>query len=192
MVSAASVAKVFTALVALQLWEGGYFALGDDVNQRLRRFKVPDFEGHVLTIWHLLTHTDGFKARITGDGIRPDEPFPELREAAREYMPRRILPPGKQITYGSYASNLLGVLIEDISGKPFEEYVKEHILKPLKMHHTTFRRPLPEDLLEGLAPGCELREGKFTALPFVASRMAPQGGTLHDCCRHGTLCASTP
>lgn len=174
--SAASVAKAFTALATLQLYERGCFGLDDDVNAHLRAFKVPDFRGCPVTVRQLLTHTDGFESRITADAMRPGEPVPPLREAAQRHMPRRILPPGEQLTYGSYASNLLGVLIEDVSGQPFEEYVETNILAPLGMARTTFRRPLPEALSRDLAPGCSVVGDDFVPLPFIASRMAPQGG----------------
>lgn len=176
--SAASVAKAFTALATLQLYEQGIISLDEDVNTYLRSFKLPDFQGKPITVRQLLTHTEGFEARITADAVPPGEPVPPLKEAAKQNMPRRILPPGEQLTYGSYASNLLGVLIEDLSGQPYEQYVEENILKPLGMARTTFRQPLPQALSADLASACVFDEQQqdFVTLPLIVLRMAPQGG----------------
>lgn len=175
-VSGASVAKTFTALAVLQLHERGLLDLDRDVNAYLRDLQVPGFPGSPLTVRHLLTHTDGFEARIVADALRPGEPRPALREAAARLMPARVLPAGEALTYGSYAANLLGVLVEDLSGQPFEEYIEANLLRPLGMERTSFRWPLPQGLLADLAPGSAPADGGFAPLPPVASRMSPQGG----------------
>jgi CubicO group peptidase (beta-lactamase class C family) len=66
----------------------------------------------------------------------------------KEYLsaipaPKRIYPPGTLPAYSNYGANLAGYIVQRISGEPFSSYIEHHILNPLGMRRSTFRRPPP-------------------------------------------------
>lgn len=173
---AASIAKVFSVVGVLQLYERGLIHLDDDVNQYLVDFQVPDDYPEPVTFHSLLTHTDGFEARIIGDAARTPKDLRALRAVVQTNLPERVAPPGKFLTYGNYGTNLAGVLIEDISGVPFVTYMDTNIFKPLEMHRTTFEQLLPPEWMPDLAVGYGYSNGMFDPKPFVYVNSLPQGG----------------
>jgi len=173
---AASITKIFSAIGVLQLYEQGLIDLDDDVNRYLVGFQIPDDYPQPVAFRHLLTHTDGFEARIIGDAARTSADLRPLRAVVQDNMPDRVAPPGGFLTYGNYATNLSGVLIEDISGVPFTAYMESNIFKPLEMHRTTFAQLLPTEWMPDLAVGYGYSNGMFDRKPFVYVNSLPQGG----------------
>lgn len=135
-----------------------------------------------MTIRHLLTHTAGLGysiiqngpikaayegagivpgqvSRMTFPGISPAPPAPSLAEFADRLatMPL-VYQPGTKWSY-SISLDLLGRVIEVVSGQPFDAYLRDHLFGPLGMDSTGFRVP----------------EGQVDRL---ASNYAPFGGTL--------------
>src|SRR5207302_10850285 len=72
------------------------------------------------------------------------------------HMPKRIFPPGTTPAYSNYATTMAGYIVERVSGKPFNDYINENILKPLGMEHTTFAQPLPPELKVLMSNGYQL------------------------------------
>lgn len=173
---AASITKIFSVVGVLQFYERGLIDLEDDVNQYLVDFQIPDDFPQPVTFHHLLTHTDGFEARIIGDAVRTPAELRPLRAVVRDNMPERVAPPGRFLTYGNYATNLAGVLIEDISGISFAAYMESNIFRPLEMDHTSFEQTLPSAWLSNLAVGYGYDAGVYDAKPFVYVASLPQGG----------------
>jgi CubicO group peptidase (beta-lactamase class C family) len=66
-----------------------------------------------------------------------------------------------------------GYIVERISGRPFDEYVAENILKPLNMTHSTFTQPLPSELAPFMSNGYRL--GSAEAGPFEVINAFPAG-----------------
>ena len=62
------------------------------------------------------------------------------------YQPARVNPPGAQTAYSNYATALAGLIVENVSGVPFIDYIRQEILEPLGMEHSSFAEPLPEPL----------------------------------------------
>ena len=60
----------------------------------------------------------------------------------RDHLPARVRAPGEAVSYSNYGVVLAGLVVQDVSGIPFNEYVETHIFQPLQMQHTTFREPL--------------------------------------------------
>ncbi|MEV0231878.1 serine hydrolase [Nonomuraea sp. NPDC050786] len=150
----ASTAKTFTAIAALQLVEQGRLDLHADVNTYLRNFKIKDtFPGRPVTLEHLLTHTAGFEDNVLGSSWEDPTAAPPLAKVVESGQPERVRPPGTVLAYDNYAYNLAGHLVEVASGRPFAEYVRQHILAPLGMTGTSFAAPLPGPLTATLAQG---------------------------------------
>ena len=173
---AASIAKIFTVIGILQLEEQGLIRLDDDVNRYLQDFQIPETFSEPITFRHLLTHTDGFEARIIGDAARAPANLRPLSEVVRANLPLRIAQPGRFLTYGNYGINLAGVLIEEISDVPFSSYMADQIFEPLEMVRTTFKQALPSEWIPDLAIGYGYGAQGFEPKPYVFVDSLPQGG----------------
>lgn len=161
-----STSKLFTWTSVMQLYEQGKVDLDADVNTYLD-FKIPDTFKEPITLRHILTHTAGFEDGGLGYLIQyyPNHGVP-LAEAMEKYIPRRLNPPGKVSSYSNYATALAGLIVQNVSGMPFNEYVKTHILQPLEMQHTTFDEPLSDDMEKQRVKGYTREAGVFAEQPF--------------------------
>jgi CubicO group peptidase (beta-lactamase class C family) len=136
----ASVSKVFTATSVMQMIEQGKLKLNGNVNQYLGDIQVKNPYQKPMTIKHLLTHTTGFEkdALRPGDIVLDLTQYYPLKEAIKDTMPKVTRQPGESQMYDNYASNLQGYIVENVSGKPFQDYIKKHIFQPLKMKNSDF------------------------------------------------------
>src|SRR6185503_254232 len=131
-----SISKLFTWTAVMQLFEQGKLDLDKDVNTYLD-FKIPDAFGKPITLKNIMTHTPGFEEQIK-DLFTVGNSKPDLGQYLKTHIPGRVFPPGTVPAYSNYATAVAGYIVERVSGRPFEEYVAENILKPLKMTHSTF------------------------------------------------------
>jgi CubicO group peptidase (beta-lactamase class C family) len=134
-----SITKTFTGLAIAQLVRAGRIrSVEDPVNLYLKRLQLEDAAGRAVTVRHLLTHTGGFEDRA-GD-VATDRPIPtpvSAQEIAR-IRPRQLREPGFGTAYSNFGTALLGVLLEDVTGKSARDYFREHIWVPLGMTATDF------------------------------------------------------
>lgn len=134
----ASVSKEFTAISILQLVEKKQLELTDDI----RKF-IPDFptQENIITIENLLTHTSGIK-RHTDINWAENEASKEFKKSIDviNYFKQDSLDflPNQRHSYVNMNYILLGHIIEKISGKTYEEYIRNNIFKPLNMSNTFF------------------------------------------------------
>lgn len=169
----ASMTKPITSVAVMMLYEEGHFRLHEPVSKFIPAFKemhvLPpeDAEDSVspvpatrqITIWNLLTHTSGLtyhwnerlgpkynEAGIT-HGLLQDEST--LAEKMKILATIPLLhQPGEKVEYG-LSIDVLGYLVEVVSGMPFNEFLAERIFKPLGMTDTHFF--IPEAKRERLA-----------------------------------------
>src|SRR3954469_161217 len=132
-----SVSKLFTWTAVMQLVEQGKLDLDKDVNTYLD-FKIPATYAEPITLRHIMTHTSGFEEVIKDLFVRDASQLRPLRDYVVNHVPRRIFPPGKIPAYSNYATALAGYIVERVSGKPYNDYVRDSILLPLGMNHSTF------------------------------------------------------
>ncbi|PRX97998.1 serine hydrolase domain-containing protein [Allonocardiopsis opalescens] len=139
----ASVSKSFTAAAALQLVEQGRLDLHTDVNAYLPEdVRIPDsFPGEPVTLHHLLTHTAGFADSVAGMAAASPGGVLPLAEYAAAYRPERVHPPGRFVAYSNYGTTLVGLIVQEVSGVPFEEYTAENVFAPLGMERSGFHQP---------------------------------------------------
>jgi CubicO group peptidase (beta-lactamase class C family) len=167
-----SVSKLFTWTAVMQLYEQGKLDLDRDVNQYLD-FQIPYAYGPV-TMKHILTHTAGFEGRIKDIIVTGSSP--DLGHYVKTHIPPQIFPPGTTPAYSNYATALAGYIVERISGQPFNDYIDQHILKPLNMTHSTFAQPLPGALLPLMSNGYARGSGKAeefeVVVPFPAGSLS--------------------
>ena len=152
-----SMTKPITSVAVMMLYEEGHFQLGTPVSEFIPAFEnmqvytedgsaIVDTERE-MTIKHLLTHTSGL---IYGGDW--DHPINERYRTADFYggdlahMAQALgnIPllhhPGDAWNYGM-STDVLGYLVEVVSGMPFAEFLKTRILNPLGMHDTAFSVP---------------------------------------------------
>ena len=129
-----SVTKQFTAAAILKLQEEGRLS----VNDKLSKF-FPDFpRGDEVTIHHLLTHTSGIKSFTS----KPDFMATVTASATNEQMidsfknDKFDFDPGSKMAYNNSGYFLLGAIIEKVSGKSFNDYLRDTFFEPLGMHDT--------------------------------------------------------
>jgi CubicO group peptidase (beta-lactamase class C family) len=150
---AASISKPVTALGVLKLVEERKIDLDTNVNQYLKRWKVPDNQFTVrqkVTVRELLNHTSGIGTH-NGDIYDPSTPVPTLLQLLEGEKPAKTPPiqvevvPGTEFAYSNGGYLVLSLLIEDVTGESFAEYMKRTVLDPIGMKHSTFDAPLPPE-----------------------------------------------
>jgi len=160
-----SISKLFTWTAIMQLYEQGKLDLDRDVNAYLD-YKIPDAFGKPITLKNIMTHTPGFEEQIK-DLFTVGNSKPDLGQYLKTHIPGRVFPPGTVPAYSNYATAVAGYIVERVSGRPFEEYVAENILKPLKMTRSTFAQPLPSDLAPLMSNGYRLGSGSAEAFEVI-------------------------
>ncbi len=158
---AASISKPVAAAAALALVSRGRLKLDEDVNTFLVSWKVPanEFtEKQKVTLRHLLTHSAG----VTVSGFRgyaEGEDVPTLAQVLDGAKPsnsgpvRVDIPVGSQFRYAGGGYQIVQQLVEDETKKPFAQSVRELVLEPFGMRHSTFVQPIPVDLRDEAATG---------------------------------------
>jgi CubicO group peptidase (beta-lactamase class C family) len=125
----ASVSKTFTVTAIMQLVEQHKLAISDPLEQYL-----PEFAGSGITIEELLTHSAGLR-----DWVQPSHSIDDSsvdRYVSRVAKHRRAYPPGRGWEYSDADFNLLGAVLEKVSGQTYPEYLGEHVFKPAGMTQT--------------------------------------------------------
>ena len=168
-----SVSKLVTATAVMQLVESGDVDLDTDVAEYVD-IDVPRSFDDPITLRHLLTHTAGFEERIRGL-IGPEGRPVDLRAALATDPPEQVYRPGTVPAYSNYGNALAGYVVERVSGEPFEQYVREHVLAPAGMTTATFEQPVPADLRDRQALGYGTASGPSTGFEVVG---VPPAGAL--------------
>lgn len=172
-----SVSKLFTWVAVMQQVELGKLDLDVDVNQYLKNFQIKDAFDQPITLRHIMTHTAGFEDGGLGYLIidDPKQAIP-LADAMKKYQPMRVNPPGAQTAYSNYATAVAGLIVANVSGLSFQDYIKQNIFDPLGMRQSSFEEPLPEELADHMAKGYALEQGVFVEKPFeIIANFAPAG-----------------
>ncbi len=147
-----SISKLFTWTAVMQQVEQGKLDLDRDVNEYLD-FKVPAKFDKPITLRNIMTHTSGFSETAKDMWVSNPKKLTTLRTYLINHMPARIFPPGTTPAYSNYATTLAGYIVQRVSGQAFDEYIADHIFKPLDMQHSTFVQPLPPNLKNLMSSG---------------------------------------
>lgn len=135
----ASISKTFIWVSVMQLVDEGKIDLNADVNTYLKRVKVKPGFGKPVTMNDLMAHRAGFEDTF-GDFVEAhgDKTF---EESLIRHAPRRVAPPGERTSYSNWGSDLAAQIVADVSGVPYDEFVRTRILKPLGMNATALHDP---------------------------------------------------
>jgi CubicO group peptidase (beta-lactamase class C family) len=172
----ASMSKWVTAVGVMHLVEQGRIDLDAPVSRYLKRWKLPPgkFSNNGVTVRRVLAHAAGLTDGLGYLGFAPGQTpqtLPESLGHAADAQPgadgivRVGIEPGTAWRYSGGGYTMLQMMIEDVTGKPFNTYMRETVLVPLGMTHSTFVNPDPAHLAEVYdANGRETYYRKFTAL----------------------------
>lgn len=136
----ASMSKAFTALAILKLRDEGKLSLDAPAERyipQLKAWRYPTSDSPRITVRNLLTHTAGFVE---------DNPWGDRQQVMSEAEFDKLLtagvafarPPGMAMEYSNLGYALLGRIITNISGKPYQDYIRGQIMQPLGMNSTTY------------------------------------------------------
>lgn len=190
---AASISKPVTALAALHLVEKSLLSLDLPVNEKLQSWKIPDnrfSKKEPVTLRHLLTHNSGLTIHgFPGYGVTSK--IPSIIQVLDGKKPANTGPvrvnilPGSQFRYSGGGFTVAQLLIEEVTQKPFFEFMKDTVLDPIGMKHSTFQQPLPPDKAPMASSAHEadgrVIEGKWHVYPEQAA--AGLWTTPSDLCR---------
>ena len=152
--SAESMSKPVTALAVLKLYEQHKIKLDRNVNDYLKRWKLPESSlpgPKTVTVRQLLTHTSGIGTH-NGELYDPSKPLPTLLNDLDGVPPSRTPAvrieetPGVKFHYANGGYEVLQLLIEDVTGESFTSFVDENILKPAGMTRSSYAVPLSDNL----------------------------------------------
>jgi len=138
--SLGSITKCFTATAIAQLLERGAIrSLDDPANRYLRRIKLPRKNDRDITVRNLITHRGGIDESIHELATLAPVPVPIAAVAIRERLPPIVRTPGENSVYSNIGYGVLGVLIEDVTGLTYGEYLRQNIFVPLDMANSYIR-----------------------------------------------------
>ncbi len=161
-----SLSKLVVATAVMQMVERGQLNLDTDVNDYLKTIEVP-----AVSLRQLLTHTAGFEERTFARLRLEEKDFISLNDYLSKRMPNQIFPAGKVAAYSNHGVALAGLVVEEISGLSFEEFVQQNIFGPLDMQNSTFI--LNEQSKTRLAKPYQIQKGQAIPTHFEYVQTIP-------------------
>ena len=145
----ASMSKWVTAWGVMTLVETGKLDLDKPVSTYLTRWHLPPsrFNNNGVTVRRLLSHKAGLTDGLGYAGFEPGEPVQDLVSSltrAADASPGKGgavfvgIEPGTEFRYSGGGYTLLQLVVEEVSGQSFNDYMRDHVLAPLGMRRSTF------------------------------------------------------
>jgi CubicO group peptidase (beta-lactamase class C family) len=135
----ASVTKTFTATTLMRLVAEGKVELHAPVRRYVPEFRLKDQQAaDKITVLHLLNHTAGLDWRVNADTGEGDDAL--ARSVAKMAEMELIALPGTRVSYSQAGYNLVGRIIEKVTGQTFERAVAQLLFEPLGLSHSFFAR----------------------------------------------------
>ena len=156
---AASISKPVTACAILRLAERGALSLDADVNEYLKSWKVQPnayTAESPVTLRGLLAHNagvtvQGFPGYVAGENVPTAVDVLAGKGNTDPVEVRSV--PGERCRYSGGGYTIAQVVLEDLTGMPFQSVMKAEVLGPVGMSESTFEQPLPEQLAAAGAVG---------------------------------------
>ncbi len=171
-----SITKQFTATAIMQLQEKGLLSVDDPITKYFPDYK--NAEG--VTIHNLLSHTSGIfnytndKAYLQNmrQNYPPEKIFATFKDRPLDFKP------GEKWNYSNSGYVLLGMIIEKVSGMPYEKYLTENIFKPLGMSNTGYDHT--ETVLKNRASGYNSNGSERVNAEFLDMSQPFSAGALYS------------
>jgi len=135
----ASLGKPMTGVAIMQLVEAGKLDLDAPVQRYLPDFRVADAAASAqITVRQLLYHTSGLPGTVGMEYVLSGDARPDALEARVGALRAVSLnrPVGASYEYSNAGYMILGLIIQQVSGQPYEGYMREHLFTPLQMQQT--------------------------------------------------------
>lgn len=181
-----SITKTFTAAGVMMLVESGQLRLDDPVDKHVAG--APDaWKG--ITLRHLLTHTSGIPDFINRPTVNlrldvtPDEVLKSVADKPLEF------PTGDRYAYSNTNYHLLGMVIDRVSGRPWQSFLQERIWDPLGMKDTriiSLADPIPHRAAGYLFQNGALQNGRFVAPSILGYAGGGIRSTVVDMAKYDT------
>ncbi|MEM5516370.1 serine hydrolase domain-containing protein [Henriciella sp. AS95] len=170
-----SITKSFTAIAVATLAAEGKI----DLNAPISTY-IPDYDGPAgdAPVWTLMNHTSG----ILNYNAQPE--FPQGTRKAFTQREMRdmfeaaplMFEPGTNFSYSNSGIFLLGVIVENVTGKPYDTYLEETIFAPLGLERTYYNRP--QTIIPHRASGYVLSEDGYQNAPILDPSVPFSAGAL--------------
>lgn len=161
-----SLTKQFTATLVMQLVQEGKLSLDARLSDLLPYYRKDT--GEKVTLRHLLNHTSGipsFTENPAYEEIRGGNRY-GVEEVVKRYCSGDLqFEPGSQFRYNNSGYYLLGAVLEQVTGRPYDQLLSERITGPLKMAHTSCDRS--REVISKRASGYRRLPGGVSNCPYV-------------------------
>jgi len=135
----ASITKMWTATLVMQLVDEGLLDLDRPVRTYLPGFRLADEHASAtVTPRHLLSHTAGFDAEVVTETTNGDDAIAAFVD---EYLPTvgQLFAPGEHHSYNNSGFSLLGRIVEVLRGTPYRQVLRDRLVDPLGLQHVATR-----------------------------------------------------
>jgi CubicO group peptidase (beta-lactamase class C family) len=183
----ASISKAVTAWGVMRLVEKGHLNLDAPVEEYLTRWHLPpsSYDAKGVTIRRLLSHSAGLSVQGY-PGLPPEEPLPSLEESLSGNnggagSVRIQMEPGTQFKYSGGGYTLLQLVIEEVTGDSFSNFMQREVLDPLGMNHSSFE--WRDDLRPATATGYSFNKKPYPNYLFTEKAAAGLYTTAPDLAR---------
>lgn len=158
---AASISKSLNSLGVLKLAEEGKIDLNTDINEYLVTWKFPynpKFGSKPITLTSLLSHTAGLTVHGF-PGYEQGKDIPSLTQVLDGKLPANTEPirsfdePGKNCVYSGGGTTISQLLVMDVTGQDYAEFMQKNVLDPLGMTSSSYMQPPSAEKKELLATG---------------------------------------
>lgn len=130
----ASTTKSLTAIAVMQQVEAGRLRLDEPVQTYLPWFTLDDSRSSAITVRHLLHQASGMASKDTAFEASEAQDAEALEEGVRALAGSPLAgSPGEAFGYANANFNILGLLVQTVSGQPFGDYMEQHVFGPLNM-----------------------------------------------------------
>jgi CubicO group peptidase (beta-lactamase class C family) len=174
-----SITKQFTSMLIMQLVEQDILKLDVPISTYLPDYPKPN--GDIITIHHLLTHTSGtpnytsfpnFMKDKSREPYSPEEFMKVFADSTLQFKP------GEKFAYSNSGYFLLGVIIEKVTGKSYEQVLQDNILSPLKMDNTGYDHHAT--ILKNRASGYQKNGSSYRNAPYLDMSIPYAAGSLYS------------
>lgn len=190
---AASISKPVAAAAALHFVDKGILDLDEDVNLKLKTWKIPENEftqNQKVTLRRLMSHTAGLTVHGF-PGYAQDKERPSLVQILNGEKPANTAPirvdmePGTKWRYSGGGYTVMQQLLIEVLEKPFPQILKETVLEPAGMINSSYEQPLPQNFSAQAAKAYRMNGKLITGNWHIYPEMAAAGlwTTPTDLCR---------
>ncbi len=141
-----SATKLLVWVSVMQLWEQGQIDLNTDVSTYLPEGFLTNLNYDIpITMINLMNHNAGFQDLYADLFVKERDAIGKLEDTLKAHMPEQIYEPGTVTAYSNWGVALAAYVVEQISGKSFDDYVHQYIFEPLNMEHSALSADLSDN-----------------------------------------------